>query len=460
MKMILKTRKLIMVSILVLPLLSAGHLGAYNSAQAESFTVYYSNPDDWEEVYIWAWEEDGENLFDDWPGEPMNKPEDGSEWWSYELPENIDMVIFNNAGEGEQTDDLMRNQAGWFDGETWYNSNPDENAFVQIIHASADPAAAEVDIYINADPESDEATLPGVEFQDATEFLALPADEDINVYLTAPGSDEVVYSVEGVEVEAGAEYVAVARGELSSGDNYDQIADGHSEFAIDIVAGQQSSGDEDEVALQLYHAVTDAPAVDVWVRDGDPLVENLEFGEAAGEYINVEAGSYEIELYAAGADPEEDEALLRFFLDVEDLAGAAGFALATGYLEGLESDDLPGIDLMVALPDGQTLFPQDITSAGDDEFASDQPRQVKLSQNYPNPFNPNTTIEYQLPENSHVELTVYNSLGQKVQTLVDQQVQAGSHQVTFDGSDLSSGVYIYRLEADGQVISNQMTLVK
>ena len=88
------------------------------------------------------------------------------------------------------------------------------------------------------------------------------------------------------------------------------------------------------------------------------------------------------------------------------------------------------------------------------------PEELALDQNYPNPFNPTTNISYQLPERTDVQLTVYNSLGQEVATLVDETVDAGQHEVSFDGSDLSSGVYIYRLQADGEVITKQMTFVK
>ena len=91
---------------------------------------------------------------------------------------------------------------------------------------------------------------------------------------------------------------------------------------------------------------------------------------------------------------------------------------------------------------------------------ADLPTEVGLKQNYPNPFNPVTTIRYQLPADMHVELRVYNLLGQEVAILVNEQVSAGTHEVSFDGSRLSSGVYIYRLQAGGKAITNRMTLVK
>ncbi|WP_246481852.1 PQQ-binding-like beta-propeller repeat protein [Natronogracilivirga saccharolytica] len=90
----------------------------------------------------------------------------------------------------------------------------------------------------------------------------------------------------------------------------------------------------------------------------------------------------------------------------------------------------------------------------------DIPSEFKLSQNYPNPFNPVTQIEYELPSEAHVRLEVYNMLGQRVQVLVDEQQSPGAHTAEFDGTALASGVYLYRIVADGFVKTRKMTMVK
>jgi len=83
-----------------------------------------------------------------------------------------------------------------------------------------------------------------------------------------------------------------------------------------------------------------------------------------------------------------------------------------------------------------------------------------LSQNYPNPFNATTTIYYQVPAHSHVKLEVYNLLGQKVATLVDERQQVGYKSVNWDASEVSSGLYFYKLTAGDYIETRRMMLVK
>jgi hypothetical protein len=88
------------------------------------------------------------------------------------------------------------------------------------------------------------------------------------------------------------------------------------------------------------------------------------------------------------------------------------------------------------------------------------PVQFSLAQNYPNPFNPSTLIKYQLPKAAFVMITVFDLLGKEVASLVNGNVEAGYHQAEFNGSDLSSGLYIYKIETDGFTDVKKMILVK
>lgn len=88
------------------------------------------------------------------------------------------------------------------------------------------------------------------------------------------------------------------------------------------------------------------------------------------------------------------------------------------------------------------------------------PDQFALLQNYPNPFNPTTSITYNLPQRSNVTLKVYDILGNEISTLVNEQKEAGLYNVQFDAGKLSSGVYIYTIQANSFVESRKMILMK
>ncbi|MBP3193859.1 metallophosphoesterase [Natronogracilivirga saccharolytica] len=90
------------------------------------------------------------------------------------------------------------------------------------------------------------------------------------------------------------------------------------------------------------------------------------------------------------------------------------------------------------------------------------PESITLHDNFPNPFNPETNIKYDLESAGHVTLTVYDTYGQKITTLIDEAQSAGSHSVLFDSNKLglSSGTYVYRIKSNGTTLSQTMTLIK
>jgi subtilisin family serine protease len=106
----------------------------------------------------------------------------------------------------------------------------------------------------------------------------------------------------------------------------------------------------------------------------------------------------------------------------------------------------------------------EVTDIEDDQLLA-APRTFSLKQNYPNPFNPSTTIQYQLPKATHIRLSVYNLMGQKIITLVDALQPAGIYHATWDGTDskgriMASGIYLYRIETDEWQKVKRMVLLK
>lgn len=143
---------------------------------------------------------------------------------------------------------------------------------------------------------------------------------------------------------------------------------------------------------------------------------------------------------------------------------------ATEYLNVIRSK-YPGYELTMA---AQHMIGEDVDMSlakgyisEDEEYwlSSNLPERYSLGANYPNPFNPNTTIKYNLPEEAHVHLVVYNLMGREVIRLVDGFVPAGYHQAVWNGKDrrgsaVPSGVYLYRIQANHFSKTEKMVLLK
>ena len=167
------------------------------------------------------------------------------------------------------------------------------------------------------------------------------------------------------------------------------------------------------------------------------IVDGLDQGYRNGRVI---AGSMN---WSASGNNRNDENTI--FIQNDRIANLYMQEFAARYEEAGGSDDL-----MV------------VTSTENEDAIADRPERFELDQNYPNPFNPVTTISFTLPESDEVNVAVYDVLGREVTTLLDgESLQAGTHEVQFDGSGVSSGVYLYRVSLDsGQQLTRRMTLVK
>jgi hypothetical protein len=146
-------------------------------------------------------------------------------------------------------------------------------------------------------------------------------------------------------------------------------------------------------------------------------------------------------------------------IDVTTPVERLGFAIVGPDTIALNSTDPPfnSLDLMIRCMISGT--------SGIGDKPVEIPAELTLGDNYPNPFNPTTAILFGLPKSSRVELTVHNVLGKKIATLVDGNLTVGMHRAIWDGRDntgreLPSGIYLYKLKADGKELSKKMILVK
>jgi hypothetical protein len=115
--------------------------------------------------------------------------------------------------------------------------------------------------------------------------------------------------------------------------------------------------------------------------------------------------------------------------------------------------------------DSGTVFLDDFTASFiatkvEEKGTPSLPQQFQLEQNYPNPFNPTTQICFHLFQAGHVRLDIYNTLGQKVRNLVDEQLDPGRHMITFDAEGLASGIYLYQIQSEGHRQIRKMVLLR
>jgi hypothetical protein len=113
---------------------------------------------------------------------------------------------------------------------------------------------------------------------------------------------------------------------------------------------------------------------------------------------------------------------------------------------------------MIPLLHNAINFSRGFTGIGDDNVKL--PGVFALHQNYPNPFNPSTTIAFDLPTKTNVTLDVFNVLGQRVASYPQGMMNAGNHNIVFDGSQMSSGIYFYRLNAGEFSNTRKMVILK
>jgi hypothetical protein len=95
-----------------------------------------------------------------------------------------------------------------------------------------------------------------------------------------------------------------------------------------------------------------------------------------------------------------------------------------------------------------------------DDDNANLPTEYGIEQNYPNPFNPSTEIRYQLPENNFVTIEVFDILGSKITTLVNGEMEAGYHSVTWNAGNLASGVYFYKIQSGSFSAIKKLMLLK
>ena len=326
--------------------------------------------------------------------------------------------------------------------------------------------------------DDDMPVLPEVAFNVTSASIG----EDIGTHSVtvnarpAPAAEFTLnYSLEGSTATEGTDYSIVNSGSVSMTAGVESV-----DIPVMVVDDNEDEREE-TVILTLTggagYTVGNAKVYMLTITDNETTVTLAVSPNpvSEGEEVTVmatlsEAASSEVTIplvFTAGTAEENDySALSSIVINKDELSGSGGITT-------LNDDDLDDEMFTIALgtlPDGILTGAQEsieitITDAGEitaiESMEEDAPPiDFALEQNYPNPFNPSTAIEFSLTRTGQVTLTVYDLLGQKVQTLIDGMQPAGRHNVLFNGAGLASDTYIYVLQTEEYRAVKMMTLLK
>jgi Secretion system C-terminal sorting domain len=204
-----------------------------------------------------------------------------------------------------------------------------------------------------------------------------------------------------------------------------------------------------------FNATLDASSVTTFVSDGNPdlPVELTSFNaNIVGDKVNIS--------WATATEKNNAGFEIQRSVDNKQFV-SIGFVKGNGTTTERQSysftDNNTGNKLYYRLK--QVDFDGSFTYSNVLEVSA-VPQNFELLQNYPNPFNPVTQIKYSVPENAYISLKVYNLLGEEVATLFEGYKQPGNYEVTFNGSGLASGIYLYRLKANEINLTKKFVLLK
>lgn len=331
-------------------------------------------------------------------------------------------------------------------------------ARLQVIHNAADPLASSVDVYLNG-----ALALDNFMFRTATPYIDVPANTPINIGIAPGNSSSVNDTIKNFTVSflSGGTYVAIANGVLNpslfaANPNGRDIS--FTIFAKDNA--RETSSASNRVDLFAVHGSTDAPTVNI-IGLG-LLLRNVSYGDISSYVSLFNTRNWLVvtttSLSLVGV----------YSADLRGLGGKSAVVFASGFLSPSANQNGQSFGLFAALPNGNVaqlprIFGKEAENIANEILGKSEVAVVSdfsLEQNYPNPFNPTTNIRFAIPQSSFVTLKVYNMLGKEIATLVNEQKESGVYEVSFDGRDLASGVYIYKIQAGNFTATRKFTLMK
>lgn len=261
-----------------------------------------------------------------------------------------DYMDCNVQGTGSSNVRVRAKNARGSDEDTFsVNVDSMATARLQIIHNAADPVLETVDVWVN-----DENFLPGFEFREATNFVDVPAETELEIEIAPSPSDCANQDCPGFDVtlEEGKSYIAFANGVLDG--NFASNPDGRDTgVTLFTKTDALEESRNNNVDFFVLHGVTDAPGVDVTAND-QKIVNNAKYGDMT-DYINVAENEYELNVLPAGTD----NVLACYDADLNGLGSQSAAVFASGFLNPSANEEGKGFALLAALADGTVVkFPE------------------------------------------------------------------------------------------------------
>lgn len=310
---------------------------------------------------------------------------------------------------------------------------------VQFTLASDDPAADPVEIRVN-----DREVVSGISFTETTEEFKVPAGAEVRLSVVSenPQYPGQVLFEEEVLLPRDRLFRMVLTGRREGLGIDGSGIESHRIEQNDFEAG------DDRTVVTVLNALEEEPPVDLYLFYPDnrpplPLVSGLAYGEFLE---NRELPSTQLEMDLTRGD----DRLNTFELSLGEDAGTFGLMVL---IDGAEQRLLysrgvgEGVLVSGSAPSGGSL-------------ARHRPGEFELEPNFPNPFRGETTIQFNLPEEREVVLEIYDLTGRRIQRVLQESMSAGIHRIPFDANGLSSGLYLYRIQAGEESESGKMLLIR
>jgi hypothetical protein len=327
---------------------------------------------------------------------------------------------------------------------------PTPEARVEIIHNSADAAAAVVDVFVNG-----EEAVPNFAFRTTTGFITLPAGMPLSIEV-APDGAGLGGALPAIEIPflgSGKTYIAIANGIVSpSGYNPSAMMAPFGLHIYDEAREAATSGASNTDVL-VYHGSTDAPMVDVAETGvgAGTIVNDISYSEFQG-YLELGTLNYQLTIQDATGTVNVasfDAPLQNFMTE-----GAALTVLASGFFNQANNSGGEGFGLWVSLGSEGDLIPlSNVTGIQDVESISNAAM-------FPNPTNDNATMFFDLTDDTNINLEVVNMMGQQVVTRSFGEMLSGNHRVEIPTSELNAGFYFVNLRTDNGVVSTKLQVVR